>query len=397
MANSFGNFRLAIDEPNYFFGRGELLSEVKKSPFEVRVLLGGRRLGKTSLLNAISWTMLGAEGKEFNRALPVLFNLQQEQPKDLDNFRYLLIARLQETIENPQQDQCSGFDWYHTYRRFMRQISGGGVSLLGIQLNVTNPAQEQRLIHEDFSQDLINIIQRLRQQNCHGICFLLDGAEYIVKQSWANDTWSYLRSLKDTTNTKIQPFLGLFLSGYRELKDYQQQVGSPLLNISEVKWLTTLTPSETKALIDRRCKDKQLRLTDKGINLVMEWAGCHPYLTNQILNEIFDNSHKKNPLSGKDFIRHMIKHHRKRDFAAWWDEEQRSYGFGELEQSVYLALVNERQGTAEKLSEHVDLSIGELEDALEVLAGTGVIRKLDYDNYALGARLFEQWVIQERC
>lgn len=42
------------------------------------------------------------------------------------------------------------------------------------------------------------------------------------------------------------------------------------------------------------------------------------------------------------------------------------------------------------------MSIGEVEDALEVLAGTGVIQQLDDENYAIGARLFEQWVAQER-
>ncbi|MDJ0704881.1 MAG: hypothetical protein QNJ46_16485 [Leptolyngbyaceae cyanobacterium MO_188.B28] len=397
MADSFGHFRLAINDPCYFFGRSELLLEVKRSPFEVRILLGGRRLGKTSLLNAIRWNLLGAEEQASNRALPVLFNLQQEQPKNLDNFRYLLIARLQETIENPQPEQGSGFDWQHTYRRFLRQLSGGGVNLLGIQLNVTNPAKEQRLIHEDFSQDLLNIIRQLQQQNCRGVSFLFDGAEYIVKQPWANDAWSYLRSLKDTTNTAIQPFLGLFLSGYRDLKDYQQRVGSPLLNIAEVKWLTTLTQSETQTLIMRRCEDEKSRLTDKGVNTVIEWAGCHPYLTNQMLNGIFENNRRKKPLSGKGLIRYLIRQHRRRDFSAWWDEEQRSYGFGELEQSIYLALARKRQGIAETLTKQVNLSIGQVEDALEVLAGTGVIRQLDDENYAIGARLFEQWVAQERC
>jgi hypothetical protein len=38
-----------------------------------------------------------------------------------------------------------------------------------------------------------------------------------------------------------------------------------------------------------------------------------------------------------------------------------------------------------------------VEDTLEVLAGTGVIRQLDDERYAVGAKLFEQWVAQERC
>ena len=395
MANPFGNFRLAINDPNYFFGRSELISEVKRSPFEVRMLLGGRRLGKTSVLNAIRWTLLGTGEQEPNRALPVLFNLQQQQPKSLDHFLYLLIATLKETIENPQQEQGAGFDWRSAYQRFLRQVSVNNIALFGISLNVTNPAKERRLTNEDFCQDLIHIIGRLREQNCQGICFLFDGAEYIVKQPWANDAWCYLRSLKETTNITIQPFLGLFLSGYRDLKDYQQRVGSPLLNIAEVRWLMTLTQSETQKLIMRRCEDEKFRLNDKVVNTIIEWAGCHPYLTNQMLNVLFENNRRTKPLSGKALMRYLIRKHRKRDFAAWWDEEQRSYGFGELEQSVYLTLAKEQQATAEKLAEQVDLSIEKVEDALDVLAGTGVIRQLDYENYAIGSRLFEQWVAQK--
>lgn len=62
---------------------------------------------------------------------------------------------------------------------------------------------------------------------------------------------------------------------------------------------------------------------------------------------------------------------------------------------MYLALVEQRQGTAETLAPQVQLSLGEVEDTLEVLAGTGVIRQLDIERYAVGAKLFETWVSQE--
>ena len=49
----FDNFRVTITDPPYFFGRNELLAAVQRSPFQVRILLGGRRIGKTSLLRAV--------------------------------------------------------------------------------------------------------------------------------------------------------------------------------------------------------------------------------------------------------------------------------------------------------------------------------------------------------
>jgi hypothetical protein len=389
------DFRLPIDEYNYFFGRSHLLSEIERYPFRVRIILGGRRLGKTSTLNAVKRNLLGVR-KDERQAFPVLFNLQQERPKSLEQFRYLLIARLQEAFAEYYAGNQA--NWKKTYRRFLRQIPGGSLDLglpkFGLKLNVTNPDSDRSLIHEDFRQDLLKIIKQLQQKQFTGVCFLLDGSEFIVSQDWANDAWSYLRALKDT-DTALKPFVGFILSGYRDLKDYQQAVGSPLLNIAEVEWLGTLSESETRSLIAYRSQEEKILLTETEVDRVIEWAGCHPYLTQQILNEIFDNSPQEKLQFSDKFMLHLIREH-DRDFSAWWDEDKRTYGFGKTEQTVYLALLDRREGTAETLLQTTNLSFGEVADSLEVLAGTGVIQNLGDERYKMGAKLFEQWVVQER-
>ncbi|HSF74969.1 MAG TPA: helix-turn-helix domain-containing protein [Microcoleus sp.] len=389
------DFRLPIDEDRYFFGRSHLLSEIERDTFRVRIILGGRRLGKTSTLNAVKRHLLGIS-KDERQAFPVLFNLQQERPKSLEQFRYLLIARLQEAFAEYYAGNQA--NWQKTYRRFLRQIPGGSIDLglpkFGLKLNVTNPDCDRSLIHEDFRQDLLKIIKQLQQKQFTGVCFLLDGSEFIVSQDWANDAWSYLRALKDT-DTALKPFVGFILSGYRDLKDYQQTVGSPLLNIAEVEWLGTLTESETRSLIAYRSQEEKILLTEAEVEQVIEWAGCHPYLTQQLLNEIFDNYPQEKLQFSDNFMLHLIRQH-DRDFSAWWDEDKRTYGFGKTEQTVYLALLDRREGTAETLVQTTNLSFGEVADSLEVLAGTGVIQNLGDDRYKMGAKLFEQWVVQER-
>jgi hypothetical protein len=392
----FDNFRLAIIDPLYFFGRRDLLSQIQQSPFEVRVLLGGSRMGKTSTLNGVRLHFLDPGNQESFRAFPVLFDFQREQPKNLENFLYLLIARLREAIANPQQEPNSESNWQQTYRRFLRQLSGAEVGIFGIKLNVTNPNQERCLVQEDFRQDLLAIIKQLQKHEFEGVCFLFDGAEFIISQDWANHAWSYLRWLKDM-DTAISPFFGLVLSGYRDLKNYQQRTGSPLLNIAKVEWLSLLSESEIRTLIARRCENEQIQLTEQVVNAVIAWAGCHAYLTQQMLNAIFDNRRLDKPRSPKDLIRYLIRQQHDKDFSALWDGKTKSYGFGEKEQAVYLALVKQRQGSGETLASQVQLSFGEVEDTLEVLAGTGVIQQLDDERYAVGAKLFEQWVAQERC
>ncbi len=99
--------------------------------------------------------------------------------------------------------------------------------------------------------------------------------------------------------------------------------------------------------------------------------------------------------STESFMLHQQRKH-DRDFSAWWDEDQRSYGFSQVEQTVYRTLVQQREGTAETVAEQAQFSFGQVADALEVLTGTGVIRQLDDERYTMGSKLFEEWVVRER-
>ncbi|NES84465.1 MAG: TrmB family transcriptional regulator [Moorea sp. SIO2B7] len=369
-----------------------MISAVKRSPFQVRILLGGRRCGKTSVLNAIRNIFLD-KNQDSYLAFPVLFNLQQERPENLDHLRYLLIARFQEAWQEYRTGSESS--WRKSYRRFLRQIPGGSVEIglpkIGLSLDLANPDHERRLINEDFRQDLLKLIKQLQKHHFEGVCFLLDGSEYLVSQDWANDAWSYFRALKDT-DIALKPFVGFIFSGYRDLKDYQQRVGSPLLNIAEVAWLQSLSEDEVRALISYRTNQEQVPLTDTQINQVITWAGCHPYLTQQLLNSLFEQTQS---LSEKSFMLTLIRQHDK-DFSKWWDVTKSSYGFGKVEQQIYLELAKQREATPEAIAKLTNLSFGEVADALEVLAGTGIIRQIDVEKYQIGAKLFEQWVAKEQ-
>lgn len=383
------DFKLPIADTRYFFGRNDILKAVERSPFSVRILLGGHRLGKTSLLNAIQNRFLTSSNSDY-RAFPVLFNLQQERPENLDHLRYLMIARLQEAFAEYKEGRLS--NWRKSYRRLLRQISGGEIKKVGISLKVTNPDYERRLINEDFRQDLLRILKSLKKKNFVGVCYLIDGAEFIVSQEWANDAWSYLRALKDT-DTALKPFVGLIFSGYQDLKDYQQKVGSPLLNIAEVEWLEALKESDVRQLIAYRRQIENIFLTSEEIEQIIEWSGGHPYLIQQLLNTIFDYKNSDQSYIIDNLINNLIRQY-DGDFSAWWDNKKKSYSFTAIERSVYLALIEKRMGTTESIAQNLDLSIGEIGDAFEVLAGTGVIEKIDDEQYKIGAKIFEQWVIQ---
>ncbi|WP_017319031.1 helix-turn-helix domain-containing protein [Mastigocladopsis repens] len=199
--------------------------------------------------------------------------------------------------------------------------------------------------------------------------------------------WLPWVSAEEEPKPAIKPFLGLLLSGYRDLKEYQQRVGSPLLNIAEIEWLAPLSEEDTKTLISDRAEQEQISFTQERMTSVIEWSGCHPYLIQQTLNVIFD--YKTD--SCTNLINKLIQHHDK-DFSSWWNEEKHSGCFGETERTVYQALVENGKGSSKTLAQCTGFSRGTVTDALEVIAGTGVIQLLDDECYTVGSRLFEEWL-----
>jgi hypothetical protein len=143
-------------------------------------------------------------------------------------------------------------------------VSQVEVTIRFLKVALRNPPSEPRLTLNDFRQALQRAIDELRDLDSHGVCFLLDEAEFIVRQSWANDCWAYFRGLKDT-DMAIKPFLGLVLSGYRGVAEYQQRAGSDLQNIAHVHWLNTLSEADARSLISKRASSERLHLPDTEI------------------------------------------------------------------------------------------------------------------------------------
>jgi hypothetical protein len=162
----FDNFRVAITDPYYFIGRDKLLEAICWSPFQVRVLLGGRRLGKTSTLRAIEWNLLEANPGRPRTAFPVFMSLQLERPTGLDHLLYLLIARLREAVDRWQQIQYAPPE--QMYQGFLvaetdREASRAFLAGLGAGVDVLAPEREGRLSPDRFRRGLLETYAELRR------------------------------------------------------------------------------------------------------------------------------------------------------------------------------------------------------------------------------------------
>lgn len=374
----FSQFRLGIDDPRYFIGRKLLLDQVKQDPFKVRVILGGRRSGKTSTLLALREKLRSGRkryqpqsDRARNKALPILINWAESSPGNLDEFFYSIVRVIYEVPTLKPS----------VVQRWRDRLSDVRLALPFIQPNIKTSTQDEPVTLR-FKSLIKNTIQAVNSTGYQGICLLMDEADTVVNKDWADRAWSFFRGVKDT-DPVLRNKLGLILSGYRSLNDYRQKVGSPLRNIADITWLTPLTEAETKELIHMRSDEEQLTLTSTEIADLIKWTGCHPYLTQQLISQVADDRQKDNEQTIAASAKNLQR--RERDnFREWW------LSLKQEEQLIYQSL--SEKIFYEDLAQLVPYNLDTVEDALAVLEGTGLIRQSDQGTYQQGALLFSNWV-----
>ena len=398
----FDGFRSAIDDPRYFFGREDILGRIESRPLRVRMLLGGRRIGKTSTLRAIEWHLVkrAREGGS-QRVLPVFISFQIHQPTNLDHFLFIMVDELRRAMD--RWHNAYGAEWRELYRSFLNQITAVDLTLGFLKLRLDNPNPGERVSTREFRELLAHSVGELQESGFGGVCFLFDEAEYVVRQNWADNAWGFLRGIKDTDRA-LGPAFGLVVSGYRDVKRYRQKVGSPLAGIAEEVWLSPLLasqpvdqgagerPDPAGELIRVRSRDESMSLDQSEKERVLEWSGRHPYLLNRVLNEIFDERRRSGGAPLDDLLNASVQKFRG-EFESWWNEDGKSDGFGHEERAVYAVLQECRRSNPESIAAASGLSENDVRNALDILFCTGIIDwRSDVDEAEIGAPMFEAWV-----
>lgn len=387
----FDDFRGAITDPEYFFGQRTFLLETQTQPFKVRYLIGASRMGKTSLLHAIQWHMLEPDSGIPRFAFPLFLDLNVERPTDLENFCYLLIARLRKAIN--VFTGIPGLAVRKVFKESIQQIKSGEISLLGLcKFTIDNPDRERRLNNDDFQAAFRSLQKTLENSGFQGVCILLDNADFILSKNWADDFSRYFHGLKNDVN--IKDYFGLVLSGYKTLRDYKQQITSPLSAIAIEVLLEPFSNSDIQTLLNHRCRQEQIPLTEKALSFIKELAGCHPYLTHQAFNVLGDCHHNKEKPSLAE-LKSRVLDHCSRDFATWWPETSNPDSLGDDARAVYRALIGYQERTQEQIRNSLSLSPNNVKRMLDLLLATGVVLKRE-QYYKIGSQLFAAWVQEQR-
>ena len=190
----------AIVNESLFIDRRRELENLLENIYGVVFLIGGQRMGKTSLLYAVE-RELQSLSEEPSVPFPVYISFRAKDALREEQFLFFLIRAL---CDNMFQSEL----WTKPELETLE--------------NVIPPDGE--IQRELFQNILLNIINTALQRYYNGIVYLIDDIGYCIGKPWWDETANYIRAIKDDTSLGLRTRLGFIFSGFRELKEFSQKV-----------------------------------------------------------------------------------------------------------------------------------------------------------------------------
>jgi len=254
------NFNLPVED-EMFFGRVGLAETVLKNltaPVgDSYGLVGGRRMGKTSLLRKLRRDLAAVQSDSAHALFPVpiTFDFTGDVVTSVTDFFEQIALNIEDEIFDT-------LDAEPEKPIELRKRGNAGPALV-------------RCIQQWAKFVSAQTDKRLR------IILLLDECERIVKAPWSADLQSTLRYV--LVNEKSMPHIKVVMAGSHGFRTTAMVKGSPLENILKYEHLANFRLEGTQALATR---PHSLSVADDVIDALMSWSGGHPFLAQYILHEL---------------------------------------------------------------------------------------------------------------
>ncbi len=350
-----------IENPNLFFGRADEISEVVKrikhsQPLST-ILIGGRKIGKTSFLNQ-TIHLLSKKTTESYTCIPTLIDLQSETITSPAQFFERLTNLVQEKLK-----------------------VNYGVNTDLLMNEKTNP-------YELFCNNLLAILDRCaRDIGVIRLVFLIDEADRLLGKSFTEDLFIQLRHL--INSSELSSYVSLVITGFRELHDYaimeEKGMGSVLGGDSRWTYLGVLNEDECRQLITETLGQS---LDTSLVQSVYQQSGGHPYITQYIMDKIWCTD--MSCVTMHDIANTCNQFEKESKIFSIWQSKSK-----ELDSDIYELLANKTgYNTIESLRERVKIkvSLGEIRDSLDFLLYTGIVKSHE-NMYQAAGDLYRQWFL----
>lgn len=357
------NAETPAEDPTMFFGRRQVLDEIVKRRIKhahpiSTILIGGRKIGKTSLLFQIRDRLLRQPGCGTDIVIPAFITFHRRTSLDTSTVFEEMISGVARSLREHRGLQVSPGDLVgDPYEAFRQQM---------------------RMIWHQCGEQIGSV----------RFFILIDEADRLLGHSWTKDVISNLRDLINTSDQRS--YVALVVTGFRELHDYalmeEEGIGSAFGNTPRWTNLSVLTEAECSDLVTVPLHGE---VSERVVASIYERSGGHPYIAQYLMQEIW----KPNPaeITPTDVKRACNRFKKEVKVFPSWRKR-----FTALDEQVYRVLTQAQEplalGEIHKRTA-VEAEPGEIEDSLGFLDYTGVIAERD-EKYAAAGRLFRDWFLK---
>ena len=347
------NYNMPV-KPEMFYGRQSelksLMADLTSMPGDSCALIGGRRIGKTSLLEYLLNSLEQLGDKSSRIIIPIFITLSGSG------------------IQSP----------HSFFQSIMSNVHFGLTSTLTLKPAQFTEAYPSAPAFEDllliWNQEAISEFSRQIR-----LVVLLDECEHAVNEQWATELYAALRYL--LTGRKSRDLIKVIMSGGYEFLNKVREEGSPLRNILKYYTLHSLDIESTTQLITGPTSSLIPQLATREI---INQSGCHPFLTQYIMYQLWENGLENSSVNDIRALAQNFSHERN-DFQDWLAT------LGQTAIQIYQMLVeislplSSAELRARFLETPEDFS-----KSIEALYFHGLIIN-EEGNYRINGRLFKYW------
>ncbi len=335
-----------------------LAHQLTTTPGNSFLLVGGRRMGKTSLLEALEQVLKTKKNIQSLIPVPITLDLMGANIDSLASFFYTLCEASEGIVEKmlPKEIYIS----YHSHEN-------------------KSPLQIFQLALENWNE-LFKDEYRRRLR----LILLLDECEEILGHQWSLSVLGALRSL--LIGQKTRDILKVVMAGSHHLLTQTKQRGSPLWPILTPHKLKVLSFQETSELITKPAK---VNISTQTIQAIVSQSGGHAFLTQYIMYHLWERGIEN---ATPELVEHIatIFPGQPSDFRDWFN------CFGSTGRMVYNALVRSSGSVQEETIIRTIRAVPlEVVDALDMLCYHGLILKeANRATYQVTSEMFRSWFIK---
>lgn len=362
------DFTRPVRDPAMFHGRREIREEVLNG---VRngasfAIIGGTRIGKTSLLFQIRHALLEELKGPHSTVIGPVFLSTHEFP------------RLSQTV---------------IYRRvveeFRTTLSIGGSDEAwrsGVRLF------DEKLTEDEafgaFRQALETIFQSREVER--RIVVMIDEVDELSRYEWSHSFFNNLRHLISQTSAGER--MAVVIAGTLAIRSLYEVAGSPFLNVIQgTKTLDLLSRAETEELVGR---PTGYRLDSAVVRSIFFETGGHPFLVQYLMKHLcaqFGDDLEKATERDLNLIVQRYFDERT-DFDNWVSE------FSDAERRMYDVIVSNPEGATRAEMVRALGDPKQVNYAIKMLVHIGVVReeRPNSNRYVVGGDMFRRW-FYETC